>query len=731
MNTLLTDCFITDSPIEIGVFDLEMNFILCSKLWLKTINADEIGVIGKSYYDIFPTTSVAIREIHDRCLTKNLKISEIEHLTLPNGSLQCLNWKINSWKNDSGEIGGLVIVREDITKKLIEEKYRLKAQEVAKIGGWEVNLISNEVYWTKITKEIHNAPEDFIPTLEDGINFYKEGYYREMIFAYVSEAISNGTPWNDEFVILTVDGKEKWVKVIGKVELVDGKAVRLTGTFQDIDAEKKAEINYKESLERFNLAAKSARIGVWDYDIVSKQLNCDDNMYYLFELEKGNFSNDFEAWKSVIYPEDKERVIHEMLISLNHGKEFNTEYRIQTEDGKIKHIKSIAQVQHDKNGVLTKVIGAKWDITDHRNTELKLLKNKESFTGVFDNSSVGMALVSIEGKWLKINNSLSSSLGYSSKELIKLTFQDITHPDDLITDLTLLQELIDEKRDGYQIEKRYYHKNGHIVYVILSVTKVTKIDGSIAHFITQIVDITSRKQAENKLKAVLKITEEQNNSLTNFAHIVSHNLRSHSTNLSMLTGFLSTEEDEAEKKNLMGMLNDSTESLDETIVHLNEVVNVKLNIIDKLENVNISHAFNNVKKSVVALVNDNQVTINCTIPEAHSVSAVPAYLESILLNLLTNSIRYSSPTRLPVIHIKTKRVKDKIILTFKDNGLGIDLKKHKEKIFGMYKTFHKHKDSKGVGLFITKGQMEAMNGKIKVSSIVDVGTTFTLYFKIN
>lgn len=731
MNTLLTDCFITDSPIEMGVFDLDMNFILCSKLWIENINADHIGVIGKSYYDIFPTTSLKIKEAHNRCLKDDLKIFEKEWFILPDGSAQCLNWKINSWKNNKGEIGGLIIVKEDITGKEIEEKYRLKAQEVAKIGGWEVNLITNKVYWTKITKEIHHTPENYMPTLEDGINFYKEGYHREEIFTHISEAISNGTPWNEDFIIITVDGKEKWVKVIGKAEFVDGKATKLTGTFQDIDAEKRAEINYKETLERFNLAARSARIGVWDYDVVKKKLNCDDNMYYLFELDKRNYSNDFEAWKSVIYTEDKERVIYDMLASLNHGKEFNTEYRIQTGNGEIKYIKSIAQVQYDSDGILTKVIGANWDITDHRNTELRLLKNKESFTGVFDNSSVGMALVGIDGKWLKINNSLSSSLGYSSKELMKLTFQDITHPDDLVTDLNLLQELIAEKRDGYQIEKRYYHKKGHIVYVIISVTKVTKIDGSTSHFITQIVDITSRKQAENKLKAVLKITEEQNNSLTNFTHIVSHNLRSHSTNLSMLTGFLTTEKDEEEKINLMRMLSDSTESLDETIVHLNEVVNVKLNVIDKLENVNVLHTFNNVKKSVIALMKDNIVTINCNIPEAHYVSAVPAYLDSILLNLLTNSIRYSSPTRLPVIHIETKRVKDEIVLTFRDNGLGIDLNKHKEKMFGMYKTFHKHKDSKGIGLFITKGQIEAMNGKINVSSIVNVGTTFTLYFKTN
>ncbi|MEP0212814.1 MAG: PAS domain S-box protein, partial [Cellulophaga sp.] len=342
--------------------------------------------------------------------------------------------------------------------------------------------------------------------------------------------------------------------------------------------------------------------------------------------------------------------------------------------------------------------------------------------------SVGMALIGLDGKWLKINKSLCSSLGYKQEELLELTFQDVTHPDDYLTDLNLLDELIAGKIDNYQIEKRYFHKKGHTVYVILSVTKVTKIDGSISHFISQVVDITSRIEAENKVKAVLKITADQNESLTNFAHIVSHNLRSHSTNLSMLTGFLINETDPEERANLINMLNESSDSLDETITHLNEVVSVKLNVLGKLEGVRLLETFDSVRKSIIALLNENDVILNIRIPKEYLVNAVPAYLESILLNLLTNSIKYSSPKRRLVVDIKAKRERDKIKLTFSDNGLGIDMKRHKDKIFGMYKTFHKHKKSKGIGLFITKSQIEAMNGKIEVESSVHIGTTFTLYF---
>ncbi|MDO6491133.1 MULTISPECIES: PAS domain-containing sensor histidine kinase [unclassified Cellulophaga] len=728
MQKTQINLFIDDAPIEMGVLDVNMHFVKCSKLWLNKIAKSEKEIIGKSYYEVFPDTTEEIKKIHEYCLKGSYISFEGEKILSSTGKVQWFNYKINSWKNEKGKVGGLIIVREDISNRRNEEEYRLKAQEIANIGGWEVNLVNNEVYWTSITKEIHGLDDSYVPTLESGINFYKEGYHREKIVLLISDAIGKGIPWDVELIIVTSTGIEKWVRAIGKVEYINGKAVKLTGTFQDVDTKKRAELAHFETQKRLNIATKTANIGVWDYDLFKQELSCDNATLLLYESKKENTNNLYKSWKNRLLEEDRERVVNEMYYAIQNKDEFNTEFRIKLKSGKIKYIKSIAQLHKDPNTGAIKMIGANWDITEYKNTVLKLDKRKESFAGVFNNSSVGMALIGLDGKWLKINKSLCSSLGYKQEELLELTFQDVTHPDDYLTDLNLLDELIAGKIDNYQIEKRYFHKKGHTVYVILSVTKVTKIDGSISHFISQVVDITSRIEAENKVKAVLKITADQNESLTNFAHIVSHNLRSHSTNLSMLTGFLINETDPEERANLINMLNESSDSLDETITHLNEVVSVKLNVLGKLEGVRLLETFDSVRKSIIALLNENDVILNIRIPKEYLVNAVPAYLESILLNLLTNSIKYSSPKRRLVVDIKAKRERDKIKLTFSDNGLGIDMKRHKDKIFGMYKTFHKHKKSKGIGLFITKSQIEAMNGKIEVESSVDIGTTFTLYF---
>ncbi|MGS0526000.1 sensor histidine kinase [Zobellia nedashkovskayae] len=279
------------------------------------------------------------------------------------------------------------------------------------------------------------------------------------------------------------------------------------------------------------------------------------------------------------------------------------------------------------------------------------------------------------------------------------------------------------------MKKRYFHKDGHIIYGILTVTAVKDTNGEILHFVSQVTDITPRIKNEKKLSRLVDITTEQNDSLLNFAHIVSHNLRSHSSNLSMLTNFLIKEKSDSERENLLVMLRGATDSLNDTILHLNEVVQVKVGAFEKMKNINLYDTITDVQKNLSILIQEKNAICEINIPRDLKVRVIPAYLDSIILNLLTNSLKYSSPKRTPLIQISSKIESNAITVSFKDNGLGIDLKRNSDKLFGMYKTFHRNKDAKGIGLFITKNQMEAMNGKIEAESTVDVGSTFKLYFE--
>lgn len=359
----------------------------------------------------------------------------------------------------------------------------------------------------------------------------------------------------------------------------------------------------------------------------------------------------------------------------------------------------------------------------------KLRLSEERFSRAFENAAIGMAIVSLKGKWLRINNSISEILGYTSSELLKLTFQDITHPDDLNKDLDLLHDMLEGKIESYQMEKRYFHKNGHLVWVILAVSIIKNSNGKPLHFISQLTDISKVKAAEYEMKSVLDVTNDQNRRLLNFAHIVSHNLRSHSGNLTMLLNFIETENDEDSRRELFNMFRHAASNLQETIGHLNEVVAVNTSITESLTKVNLNQAINGAIGNIEALLKaEDVICVNDVNPDI-IVGVVPAYLDSILLNFLTNSIKYHAAGRTPIIRLSAEIEDNLVALSIQDNGMGIDLQLNRDKIFGMYKTFHNNKDARGIGLFITKNQIEAMGGKVTVESEVDKGTTFKIYFK--
>tara|TARA_R110000765_G_scaffold381674_1_gene472909 strand:+ start:1385 stop:3571 length:2187 start_codon:yes stop_codon:yes gene_type:complete len=726
LKTLATDFLLKESPNAIAIVDTKLNFINYSNQWQSDFTPNKTDIIGKHLFDVISEMPILFNNAIKVGLTDKENINAGQKFILPSGKVQWLKWKISPIRNDINILEGLVIYLEDITADKRDLELLQTAETVAKIGGWEVDLQKNSLYWTKTTKDIHEVPEDFIPDLAQGINFYKEGIHREKITELVSAAIEEGKPWDTELIIITAKGNEIWVRAKGEVEAVNDKPIRIIGTFQDIDERKKIELAHEEISERLKLATQTSQIGIWEYDLIENELIWDNAMYNIFGVDENQFAGVFEAWESTIHPDDKEKALKATNDAIIGVKDFDEEFRIKLQNGEVKYIKGLSKTIRDLKGKPIKMTGANWDITMLRSTELKLERSTESFTETFDNAAIGMALISPELKWLKVNKSLLTSLGYSEKELLGMRTTDITHPDDLESST---KTVFNGVKDTYQLQKRYFHKNGHIVYAIIGVTPVKDLDGNPSHAIAQFLDITDRIEGEKRLETLVEVTKSQNDSLLNFAHIVSHNLRSHSTNMTMLAKFLSQEEDEKELKNINRMITDAAESLSETIAHLNDVVQVKTGALKNLQSISVLNTIEQIKKSIGGLLEKQEAIIKIDIKNSHFVNAVPAYLESIFLNILTNALKYSSPDRTPLIEIKSQLKKETVLISFKDNGQGIDLKRHSDKIFGMYKTFHKHKDAKGIGLFITKNQIEAMGGSIKIESVVDQGTT--IFIELN
>lgn len=347
---------------------------------------------------------------------------------------------------------------------------------------------------------------------------------------------------------------------------------------------------------------------------------------------------------------------------------------------------------------------------------------------VFNNTYNGIAVVRMEGNWLKINESVCDIFGYNRSELFNMDIDNIVFIEDLGVHQKKYEKLIQGKIDKYRVKQRFFHKDGSIIWVLIYVSLVYFKEGR-PHMIWQFTDITNRQKHRDKLKTMLNVAKEQNDRLTSFADIVTHNLRAHAGNLSTITGFLEDDFLELNQNENYKLLKMAIDNLQETVEHLTEVAKIKEIEPSQMEALNLYTYVQKAMYNIIALAQNANAIIYNEIDEELYVRAIPAYLDSIVLNFLTNAIKYKSEERVPVIELSSEVQDDFIVFKVKDNGLGIDLEKFGNKIFQMYKTFHYNEDAIGIGLFITKNHIESLGGKVEVKSAVDVGSEFLIYLK--
>lgn len=240
----------------------------------------------------------------------------------------------------------------------------------------------------------------------------------------------------------------------------------------------------------------------------------------------------------------------------------------------------------------------------------------------------------------------------------------------------------------------------------------------------------NNSQKESELEILTKLTRsnELNSMLLNLFYTVSHNLNSYTSNIKMLLDLIDLDDDPIENRMNLNHLRTVSNDLNRTITDLSQIVYVQNNMDVIKESLNLNQFLNKVKNVIDGYSIDDKLRIISKVPDDATVIHNPAYLESILLNFSTNAIKYAHPDRFPVVEFSFAVENNKKVLTISDNGLGIDLERYGDSLFGLNQTFHQHENANGIGLYITKYQIEAMKGMISVQSKVGEGTTFKIHF---
>ncbi len=279
------------------------------------------------------------------------------------------------------------------------------------------------------------------------------------------------------------------------------------------------------------------------------------------------------------------------------------------------------------------------------------------------------------------------------------------------------------------------HKNWEGEFFLITIVPIKNEANEVESAISVTREITQLKKTENDLRTNYEEVErlskglsEKNKQLENFAYIVSHNLRSPLGNLNALFELYQTEEDADEKAFLFEKLEQVVANLNSTISDLTDVVQIRQNTAIGRSILQFKTILTDITESIYTQIEAADIAIIGDFEDCPKINYPKAYLDSIIQNLLTNGVKYRSSGRKSKIQFKTWWNEGRIILEYQDNGLGIDLQRYGKKIFGLNKTFHSHPDARGVGLFITKNQIEALGGSITVESEVGDWTRFTIVF---
>ncbi|MFY0712813.1 PAS domain S-box protein [Seonamhaeicola sp. NFXS20] len=868
--------FIEQAPTAIAMLDTDMKYIAVSKRWIKDYKMDGQEIIGRSHYELFPEIGEDWKAKHQKCLNGAIDVCDEAPFTRADGTVQWIFWDVRPWYISKGNIGGLIMHTGDVThiKEKDEEKIKIEkildsTNEVARIGTWDVDLVKDKIFWSRMVREIHEVPKNYKPDLETAINFFKEGKSRDTIERVVKEAIEYGAPYDVEVELVTAKKNVIWTRAIGQAEIVDGKCVRIFGVFQDINDKKISELalnkahrelqaifnakpiaivttdnngvinhfnrgaeiltgysasemiglqkpeiyHIKEELNKFrndianqygknpigfnpllelskqnaydarewtyvrkdgstipvqltltalkneegekigflavssdiskrkkaenellrknqllNLAEEIALLGHWQWNRSTDKMLWSRNLYNMLEANESAENLSFKTYLSYVHPDDI-TIVKERHKKNNSEKVFeNFTHRIST-NGKVKTVKLSGKAITNDKGEILEIIGTCQDITEQKMAEKK-------FRGLLESAPDAMVIVNEKGKIQLVNKQAEKLFGYAAEELIEKPVE------------ILIQKRFIGMHQGYRDTfftspktrsmgqgKELYgvNKNGLEIPIQISLSPLQTEEGLLVS--AAIRDITEQKLAESKiikakenLEVLANKLTAQNTQLADFAHITSHNLRAPVSNLNSLLDFYNESDNEEDKVKLFKKFEKVIHHLTLTLNTLVNAIKIKNETSKKSEVIMFDDVLNKTKEMLVGEILKTNAKIISDFSKINSVSYNNVYLESIFLNLVGNAIKYRDKNRSPELFIESEIENEKIKLKFKDNGLGIDLERHGHKLFGLNKVFHRHPEAKGVGLFITKMQVEAMGGTISATSKVNEGTTFYINF---
>lgn len=638
------------------------------------------------------------------------------------GKIKWLAWTTSP----SSEEGFFFAVAKDITEKKNMDFLINKTNTLARIGSWEVDLVNNRTYWSKLIREIYEVQEDYMPDLETAINFIKEGESREIISEKIQEAIEKNIPFDVELQIVTAKGNEKWIRVIGETEFSEGKCIKIYGSFQGIDKRKRAELAVTEALQEKNTILESIGDAFFAMDKFWTVTYWNNQAEKLIGILKNEIVG-HNLWE--VFPDS----INSESYRKYHEAAENNQI-VQFEDYYAPLNKWFEISVYPSNNGLSVYFR---DATERKESEQKINAEKNLLRTLIDNLPDAIYFKDQSARKVISNKVDYQLLGaVTEDEVIGKTDLEVL-PEELgLIGFQHDLEVLESGNALIDFEQYYIVENDRPLWLLSTKIPLRNEKDEIIGLLGIGRDITQRKMVEEKLKELnmnleknVKQLATSNIELEQFAYVASHDLQEP---LRMVTGFLTLLEkkygdliDEKGKKYIHFAV-DGAKRMRQIILDLLEFSRVGT-LEDDQEELDLNELVKEIQLLFRKRIEKKKVIIKfdkLPIIQGHS-----APLRQVFQNLISNALKYSKEGSCCEVNITVKEFENHWQFAVIDNGIGI-AEEYFDKIFVIFQRLH-NKDEysgTGIGLAVTKKVVESLGGTIWLESTEGKGSTF--YFTI-
>ncbi len=590
-------------------------------------------------------------------------------------------------------------------QKIIGQRIAYASPQVEKMFGIpQSEFISDISIWHQA---IH--PDDFKEALLAAQEMQKTKKPLTLIYR-IKNKISDTYCWVEDYVCPQLDG--------------DGEIMELYGSVKDINERKIAEEELLKSESLLKESQRIAKLGTWELDLNSRSISFNDEMFRILEISSNNFDGNLDHLINFISPESVDRFQEAISNAFTDYKSENIELKIVTAKGNEKKLLVRGSEQREISQSRNIAHGTVLDITELWKSHEALFATEEKFKKLFEAITDVYYQADLNGICTIVSPSCFEMFGYNQSDLVGKPIANLYEfPEQRSKMLELL------KRDGFinHFETSLRRKNGNPIYVSANISFVLDSHQKPIGIKGIVRDITEKRKNElEREKLLLELTNKYNQ-LMQFNYIVSHNLRSPITNLLGLSKMFDGPTNAQEKKTIINHIRNSVMAMDGLLVDLNMILAMRTAINENKEEVLLTDIFDTIKNNLHTQIAESSAMLVSDIAEDNNkLFTIKSYLQSILYNLVNNAIKYRANDRKPIIMISCKKKEEHILISVTDNGNGIDLSKFGKQLFGLYKRFDLSKEGRGLGLHMTKTQVEALGGEINVESEFGKGTTFTI-----